>query len=71
MINQPIATIPSCPVCGKNQSEKLKPFCSARCAQVDLHRWMGGAYAVPDTSPLTDDAEGPATLPNSTRGDEN
>lgn len=27
--------------------EKYKPFCSKRCADIDLHRWFSGAYAVP------------------------
>jgi endogenous inhibitor of DNA gyrase (YacG/DUF329 family) len=25
----------------------MKPFCSKRCADVDLHRWLGGSYAIP------------------------
>jgi endogenous inhibitor of DNA gyrase (YacG/DUF329 family) len=36
-----------CPICGKKADEKFKPFCSRRCADVDLHRWLSGAYAVP------------------------
>jgi Uncharacterized protein conserved in bacteria len=36
-----------CPICGKPPVEKFKPFCSARCADVDLNRWLGGVYAVP------------------------
>jgi len=36
-----------CPICGKPEHTKLKPFCSARCADVDLYRWFTGAYAVP------------------------
>lgn len=35
-----------CPICGKPAAEKFKPFCSARCADVDLHRWLGGVYRV-------------------------
>jgi uncharacterized protein len=38
-----------CPTCGKPTDELLKPFCSKRCADVDLHRWFSGAYAVPVT----------------------
>jgi endogenous inhibitor of DNA gyrase (YacG/DUF329 family) len=37
----------SCPICGKPATEAAKPFCSKRCADVDLHRWLGGVYAVP------------------------
>ncbi len=36
-----------CPICGKPAVEKFRPFCTKRCADVDLHRWLGGVYAVP------------------------
>jgi endogenous inhibitor of DNA gyrase (YacG/DUF329 family) len=36
-----------CPICGKPAEQKTRPFCSRRCADVDLHRWLTGAYAVP------------------------
>ncbi len=36
-----------CPICGKPQVERFRPFCSRRCADVDLYRWLSGAYAVP------------------------
>ncbi|MFL5259960.1 MAG: DNA gyrase inhibitor YacG [Hyphomicrobiales bacterium] len=36
-----------CPVCGKPSQQKYHPFCSARCAHVDLNRWLAGRYAVP------------------------
>lgn len=36
-----------CPVCGKLSAEKFHPFCSRRCADVDLNRWLSGSYAVP------------------------
>ncbi len=38
---------PSCPICGKPRTEAAAPFCSKRCADVDLHRWLQGVYAVP------------------------
>ncbi len=38
---------PPCPVCGKESVTEYRPFCSARCADVDLGRWLGGAYAIP------------------------
>jgi endogenous inhibitor of DNA gyrase (YacG/DUF329 family) len=37
----------ACPICGKATDERVKPFCSKRCADVDLHRWLSGRYAVP------------------------
>ncbi|GGK41067.1 DNA gyrase inhibitor YacG [Salinarimonas ramus] len=36
-----------CPICGKTTIVKYRPFCSKRCADVDLQRWFTGAYAVP------------------------
>jgi endogenous inhibitor of DNA gyrase (YacG/DUF329 family) len=36
-----------CPICGKPISEDYRPFCSKRCADIDLGRWLGGRYAVP------------------------
>jgi endogenous inhibitor of DNA gyrase (YacG/DUF329 family) len=36
-----------CPLCGKPSHQKYHPFCSARCADVDLNRWLVGNYAVP------------------------
>lgn len=38
---------PACAVCGKPQHAEYKPFCSRRCADVDLNRWFSGRYAVP------------------------
>jgi endogenous inhibitor of DNA gyrase (YacG/DUF329 family) len=38
---------PKCPICGKPQVEEHRPFCSKRCADVDLGRWLEGRYAVP------------------------
>ena len=45
----------SCPICARDTVAEFRPFCSRRCADVDLGRWMTGAYAVPSTDP--DDAE--------------
>jgi len=36
-----------CPICGKPATPASRPFCSTRCADVDLHRWLSGAYVVP------------------------
>jgi uncharacterized protein len=43
----------ACPICGKPAAPEHKPFCSRRCAEVDLHRWLSGVYTVP----VTDDEE--------------
>lgn len=44
-----------CPICGKPRDEKFRPFCSKRCADIDLNRWLSGAYVVPGKA---DDSEG-------------
>jgi endogenous inhibitor of DNA gyrase (YacG/DUF329 family) len=36
-----------CVICGKPQDAALRPFCSRRCADIDLGRWLKGAYIVP------------------------
>jgi endogenous inhibitor of DNA gyrase (YacG/DUF329 family) len=36
-----------CPICGKPASEATRPFCSSRCRDVDLNRWLSGRYVVP------------------------
>jgi endogenous inhibitor of DNA gyrase (YacG/DUF329 family) len=38
---------PKCPICGKPAVAAFRPFCSRRCADVDLARWFRGDYAVP------------------------
>ena len=37
----------TCPVCQKPVAAAYKPFCSRRCADVDLGRWLNGSYAIP------------------------
>ena len=36
-----------CPTCGAHADRKAHPFCSTRCAEVDLGRWFQGTYAIP------------------------
>ncbi|MEM7056329.1 MAG: DNA gyrase inhibitor YacG [Pseudomonadota bacterium] len=36
-----------CPICRAKTVQKWRPFCSKRCADVDLGRWMTGSYAIP------------------------
>jgi uncharacterized protein len=43
----PARKAPRCPICGKAVVPKHRPFCSRRCADIDLGRWLGGGYAVP------------------------
>ncbi|HCP01785.1 MAG: DNA gyrase inhibitor YacG [Alphaproteobacteria bacterium] len=37
----------ACPICSKEVVEVHRPFCSQRCANVDLSRWLGGNYRIP------------------------
>jgi endogenous inhibitor of DNA gyrase (YacG/DUF329 family) len=37
----------ACPICGKPPEPKYRPFCSARCADLDLARWFRGDYVIP------------------------
>ena len=41
------AALGTCPICGKPAVAASRPFCSPRCRDVDLHRWLSGAYAIP------------------------
>jgi len=47
-------TPPTCPICGAAAAASHAPFCSRRCADVDLHRWLSGVYRV-ETDERTDD----------------
>ncbi|HEU0117913.1 MAG TPA: DNA gyrase inhibitor YacG [Alphaproteobacteria bacterium] len=40
------AIVKKCPVCGKIPAEKFEPFCSKRCADIDLGGWLGERYRV-------------------------
>jgi len=45
-----------CPNCGKPASGKHLPFCSARCRNIDLGRWLKGSYRVETDEPAEDDS---------------
>lgn len=55
----------SCPICAKPPSADYRPFCSKRCADVDLGRWLIGGYAIPTDDAQDDDPrdEGRAEAP--------
>ena len=42
-----VARVKPCPICGKPPVEASRPFCSERCREVDLNRWLSGSYAIP------------------------
>ncbi len=41
----------TCPMCAKDTDPKYRPFCSKRCADLDLGKWLTGAYAIPADAP--------------------
>jgi uncharacterized protein len=45
----------ACPICRKPAVPAYRPFCSKRCADVDLQRWFTGRYAIP----VVEDEDGP------------
>ena len=47
----------SCPICQRSTEAAFRPFCSKRCADVDLSRWLKGAYAIP-IADADDDEDG-------------
>jgi len=46
-----------CPICGRSVVPRHHPFCSRRCADVDLARWLTGSYVVPGTPPEEEEDE--------------
>jgi len=46
-----------CPICGKPAVDRYRPFCSKRCADIDLNRWLSGVYAVPVKEEEDEDGE--------------
>ena len=47
----------ACPICGRKPDAKTRPFCSPRCADIDLGRWFTGQYRIP-ARPEEEEAEG-------------
>ncbi len=44
----------ACPICAMPAVAAYRPFCSARCAEVDLGRWLTGRYRIPTAEPPDD-----------------
>ncbi len=51
----PVPPAKPCPICGKPAKAEHRPFCSRRCADVDLNRWLSGGYALPAESDPDDE----------------
>jgi endogenous inhibitor of DNA gyrase (YacG/DUF329 family) len=49
---------PRCPICSRPSDPVHRPFCSDRCKQVDLGRWLKGAYAIPGQPVEEEEPEG-------------
>lgn len=59
---------PPCPICKRALVDSSpKPFCSVRCADVDLGAWVTGAYAIPAGASVEDDPD--AVFSDPTRDD--
>lgn len=52
-----------CPICAKPSVARHKPFCSARCSQRDLGRWLNETYSIPAAEPPEGEEE-PETPPD-------
>ncbi len=52
----------TCPICQKPTVARYRPFCSRRCADIDLGRWLQGNYAIPTDE--TDPADSPGETPS-------
>lgn len=58
----------SCPICDRPAVARYRPFCSKRCADIDLGRWLDGGYRLPAVEP-PDDFEAEDWLPGEEAGD--
>ena len=47
----------ACAICGKPAVEASRPFCSERCRDVDLNRWLSNSYAIPGAKEADEDAD--------------
>ena len=56
---------PACPICGKPATAEFRPFCSKRCKDVDLHRWLAGVYRVETNEAPSEDENPPDPEPGS------
>ena len=55
--HKPPGNAGKCPICSRPTEPKYRPFCSRRCADVDLSRWLRGAYAIPAKPDDDEDGE--------------
>jgi len=65
MSSPPLAPEKPCPICGKPAQEPMRPFCSKRCADIDLNRWLSGVYAIPVKEEESEDETDAVRAPKS------
>jgi uncharacterized protein len=54
----PLRRTGKCAICGKPTVRAFYPFCSKRCTNIDLNRWLSGSYSIPGESvPIAEDDE--------------
>jgi endogenous inhibitor of DNA gyrase (YacG/DUF329 family) len=58
-----------CPVCDRPVETRYRPFCSRRCADVDLARWLRGSYVIPGAAPEEEEDEVPDRPPGQSEND--
>lgn len=46
-----------CPLCGKPRAQEYRPFCSKRCADIDLGRWLKGRYVIAGDADADEDGD--------------
>jgi len=60
-----MTTAKPCPICAKPGIFEFRPFCSKRCADIDLGRWLNESYAIPARPELEEEGEEEAVPPES------
>jgi endogenous inhibitor of DNA gyrase (YacG/DUF329 family) len=69
MMSKPAGGAPGkCSICGRPAEYDYRPFCSRRCADVDLSRWLRGVYAIPDRTESEDGGEPTGSSPPISKG---
>jgi uncharacterized protein len=66
-----VLTAAECPVCARDVVAAYRPFCSKRCADIDLGRWLKENYRIPtEEAPFEDEPDGRAAAGNGSTGQE-
>lgn len=68
-VKEPPRPAPRCATCGKPAVQRYRPFCSKRCADADLGRWLSGTYAIPAVEPPDEWESLPDSDPGTDFGD--